>query len=132
MARRELSEAALAPADRLAPDDLAGAVLTFNTTGTSGRAPPAAAERQQRPADARAALVVADAGSSDGTQERVAAAALPSIVVEHEAPAGERIAVPFHGVPGRAAALRAAFTVAHRLRARGLVVVEADAVSITP
>ena len=54
---------------------------------------------------------------------------MPAVVVEHEAPAGERVAVPFHGVPGRGAALRATFTVAQRLRARALVLLEADAVS---
>jgi hypothetical protein len=42
------------------------------------------------------------------------------------------VAVPFHGVPGRGAALRAAFQVAQRLRARGLVLLEADTISATP
>jgi len=132
MARRELSEAALAPADQLAPVDLAVGLLTYNNAETIDGVLQAVAGGVGRFPDARAALIVADAGSSDSTRERVAAASLPSVVVEHEAPAGERINVPFHGVPGRAAALRAAFTVAHRLRARGLVLVEADAVSITP
>ena len=49
----------------------------------------------------KAALVVSDAGSSDATRERAAAGGLATIVTEHEAPAGERVAVPFHGVPGR-------------------------------
>jgi hypothetical protein len=80
----------------------------------------------------RAALIVSDAGSSDGTRERAAAGPLPSIVVQHEAPAGERVAVPFHGVPGRGAALRTAFAAAQRLRARALVLLEADVVSTTP
>jgi len=132
MARRELSEAALAPADRLAPVDLAVGLLTYNNAETIDGVLQAVADGAARLADTRVALIVADAGSSDSTRERVTTSSLPAVVVEHEAPASDRINVPFHGVPGRGAALRAAFTVAHRLRARALVLLEADAVSITP
>jgi glucosylglycerate synthase len=132
MARRELSEAALAPADRLAPVDLAVGLLTYNNAETVDGVLEAVTAGIARFPDTRAALVVSDAGSSDDTRERLTSVALPSVVVEHEVQASERISVAFHGVPGRGAALRAAFTVAHRLRARALVLVEADAVSITP
>ena len=132
MARHELSEAAVAPADRLAPVDLAVGLLTFNNAETIDGVLAVAAGGLERLPGVRAALIVADAGSSDDTRERAAASAIPSVVVEHEAPAGERVAVPFHGVPGRGAALRAVFTVAQRLRARALVLLEADAVSATP
>ena len=132
MARHELSEAAVAPADRLAPVDVAVGLLTFNNAETIDGVLAVAAGGVERLAGVRAALIVADSGSSDDTRERAAASAIPSVVVEHEAPAGERMAVPFHGVPGRGAALRAAFTVAQRLRARALVLLEADAVSATP
>ena len=132
MARRELPEAALEPADRLAPVDLAVGCLTYNNAETLGGVLETAAAGIARFPDVRAALVIADAGSSDATRECAAAATVPSVVVQHEAPAGERVAVPFHGVPGRGAALRAAFSVARRLRARALVLIEADAVSATP
>ena len=132
MARRELSEAALAPADRLAPVDLAVGLLSYNNAETLESVLAAATAGLARFPDARAALIVADAGSSDATRALAEAAALPAVVVEHEAPAGERVAVPFHGVPGRGAALRATFTVAQRLRARALVLLEADAVSAQP
>ena len=132
MARHELSEAAVAPADRLAPVDLAVGLLTFNNAETIDGVLAVAAAGVERLSGVRAALIVADAGSSDDTRERAAASAIPSVVVEHEAPAGERVAVPFHGVPGRGAALRAAFTVAQRLRARALVLLEPDAMSATP
>ncbi len=132
MARHELSEAAVAPADQLAPVDLAVGLLTFNNAETIDGVLAVAAGGVERLAGVRAALIVADSGSSDDTRERAAASTIPSVVVEHEAPAGERVTVPFHGVPGRGAALRAAFTVAQRLRARALVLLEADAVSATP
>jgi hypothetical protein len=132
MARRDLSEAVLSAADQLAPVDLAVGCLTYNNADTLDGVIETACAGLARFPGTRAALIVADAGSSDDTRERAAAAPVPCIVVEHEAPAGERVAVPFHGVPGRGAALRATFSVAHRLRARTLVLVEADAVSATP
>jgi glycosyltransferase involved in cell wall biosynthesis len=132
MARGELTEAVLSSADPLAPVDLAVGVLTYNNAETLDGVLATVADGVGRFPDVRAALVVADAGSSDATRERAAAAPIPTLVVEHEAPAGERVAVPFHGVPGRGAALRATFAMAHRLRARALVLIEADAVSATP
>jgi len=132
MARGELSAADLAEIDRLAPADLAVGLLTYNNAETVGGVLEAVAAGAARLAGVRPAVVVADAGSSDATRERVAAGPLPAAIVQHEAPAGERVAVPFHGVPGRGAALRAAFTAAQRLRARALVLVEADVVSATP
>ncbi|HEX9822193.1 MAG TPA: glycosyl transferase family 2 [Methylomirabilota bacterium] len=132
MARGELSAADLAEIDRLAPADLVVGLLTYNNAETVGGVLEAVAAGAARLAGVRPAVVVADAGSSDATRERVAAGPLPAAIVQHEAPAGERVAVPFHGVPGRGAALRAAFTAAQRLRARALVLIEADVVSATP
>jgi glucosylglycerate synthase len=132
MARRELSEAALAPADKLAPVDLAIGLLTYNNAETIDDVLNAAVAGAAELGVGRTALIVADAGSSDDTRNRAGACSLPSVIVEHEAPAGERVAVPFHGVPGRGAALRAAFQVAQRLRARALLLLEADTISATP
>ena len=72
-------------------------------------------------------------GSADGTRERAAVARVagrswPST----RPPAGERVAVPFHGVPGRGGACATTFEIAHRLGARALVLLEADTVSATP
>ena len=133
MARPEPAEAVRAEIDRLAPVDLAIGLLTYNHAETVGTVLDAvsAGLAQYFPA-ARSVVIAADAGSSDATLERVAGAALPTIVTKHEAPAGERVAVPFHGVPGRGAALRTTFDVAQRLGARALGVREADVVSIIP
>jgi glucosylglycerate synthase len=133
MGRPEPPEAVRAAVDRLAPVDLAVGLLTYNSAETLGGVLDAVAAGVARYLPgARIALVAADAGSSDATRERVASTAIPAIVVPHEAPAGERVAVPFHGVPGRGAALRATFDVANRLGAKALVLLEADAVSATP
>src|SRR5919108_5149058 len=133
MGRPEPPEAVRAAVNRLAPVDLAVGLLTYNNVETVGGVLDAVTAGVARHfASTRAALVAADAGSSDGTRERVTGTALPAIVVSHEPPAGERVAVPFHGVPGRGAALRATFDVAQRLGAKVLVLLEADALSVTP
>jgi hypothetical protein len=82
-------------------------------------------------AGASAAVVNVDAGSTDRTPELLAEAGMPCVLARHEAPSAERAAVPFHGVPGRDAALRSLFDVAGRLQARVLVLLEADVTSIT-
>jgi glucosylglycerate synthase len=133
MPRSEPAEPGRAEVDRLAPVELAIGLLTYNNAETLPAVLDAVSAGLARHLPAtRAALVAADAGSSDATRERVAGTALPSVVVEHEAPAGERVTVPFHGVPGRGAALRTVFKVAQRLQAKALVILEADAISVTP
>jgi hypothetical protein len=113
--------------------DLAVAVLTYNNAETVTGVVTAAAEGVARHfPDLQATLIVADAGSSDGTPALVEAAGLPVVAVRYEPPAGERVRVPFHGVPGRGEGLRAVLAAARELRARALVVLEADVVSLTP
>ncbi len=128
-----LPEPAAAELDRLAPADVVVAVLAYNAADTLPAVLATAAEgaRAHLPG-VRTAAVVVDAGSSDGTREAALAAPLPAAVLPYEAPAGERVAVPFHGVPGRGVALRTAFLAAQRLGARAVVLLEADVVTATP
>ena len=118
-----------------APDTAAVAValLTYNNAETVKTvAAAAAAGLAQHLPGVRAVLVNADAGSSDGTPDLLEAAGLPVVVARYEPPAGERAAVPFHGVPGRGEGLRAAFAAARELKARACVVLEADVASVAP
>jgi hypothetical protein len=116
-----------------APADLAVVLLTYNNAETAKTvAATAAAGLAQHFPGTSAALVNADAGSSDGTPELLESAGLPLVSVRYEPPAGERAAVPFHGVPGRGEGLRAAFAAARALKARACVVFEADVVSASP
>jgi glucosylglycerate synthase len=78
------------------------------------------------------ALVNTDAGSSDATVAIVGQAGLPLVHARHEAPRGERVSVPHHGVPGRSAAVRTVLEIGRRLGARLVLLVEADVVSIEP
>ena len=121
------------PATAARQADLAIAVLTYNNAETVGPVAAAIAGALRGAfADVPAALVHADAGSADDTVERLAGAGLRPVRVPYQAPAGERVTVPFHGIPGRGAALRAVLEAAQGLGARALVVVEADCVTVTP
>ena len=113
--------------------DLIVALLTYNNVDTAKTvAAAAAAGVAQHFPGLSATLVDADAGSSDGTPETLESAGLPIVVRHYEPPAGERAAVPFHGVPGRGEGLRAVFDAAHELKARACVVLEADVASAAP
>lgn len=118
---------------RVGACDIAAVVLTYNNADTLPDVLAATTRGLvERFPGTAAALVAADSGSSDATLDVVAAATLPAVVTTHKAPLGERAAVPFHGVPGRGAGLRAALGVAQRLGARAIVLIEADVVSLTP
>jgi glycosyltransferase involved in cell wall biosynthesis len=118
---------------RVGACEIAVAFLTYNNADTL----PAVLETTTRGLAERfpgapVAFIGADSGSSDGSPDLIAAAGVPAVLTAHKAPLGERVAVPFHGVPGRGAALRAAFAAAQRIGARVLLVVEADLGSLAP
>jgi len=127
------SPAATAPPAAPVTCGLAVALLTYNNAATVGAVAEAArAGLEKYFGGVPPALVNVDAGSSDATPDLVAAAGLPVVTLAHAARAVERIAVPYHGVPGREAALRAALERARGLQARALLVLEADVASVTP
>jgi glucosylglycerate synthase len=132
MASAKLSDAVVDALARVGPVDVAVGLLSYNSAETLDGVLGVATEGLARYFPTlKAALIVSDAGSSDATREQAAAAGLPTIVTEHEAPAGERVTVPFHGIPGRGSGLRTTFEIAHRLGARALILLEADMVSAT-
>ncbi len=82
----------------------------------------------------RTVLINADGGSDDGTVDVVRAA--PKAAAELTGSASlrttHRISASYAGSPGRAAGVRTVFAAADLLRARAVVLVDADVVSITP
>lgn len=80
-------------------------------------------------------ILLADAGSTDATIARAKAALGPraSDLVEVAYPRvpGDLLDLPYHGVPGRARALRALFTSAHDLGATSCIVLDGSLQSIT-
>jgi glycosyltransferase involved in cell wall biosynthesis len=118
---------------RVGACDVAVVLLTYNNADTLPALLSATARGlAERFPEIPAALVVADGGSSDTTRDLVAAASVPVVMTTYEAPLAERVAVPFHGVPGRGAALRAALATTQRLGARVVLLLEADLVSLAP
>ena len=90
--------------DDLPPVEIAFGVLTYNNATTV----PTIVDAVRGGLDKHltgtpAVLINADAGSSDSTVERLAESGLPLVRAQHEAPAAQLGAVPFHGVPGRGA-----------------------------
>ena len=127
-----LSGDVVAQIERIGPCEIAIGVPTYNNAATISHvaeAVRAAVDKHFR--GLPAAIVNADAGSSDGTPQTLAEAGVPVVLAHSEAPLGERTEVPFHGVPGRGEALRTILGVARRLSARVLVLLEADAITIT-
>src|SRR3989442_4422271 len=117
--------------ENLTPAEVVVSVPTYSSGATISRVVEAIrAGLEKHFAGVPALLINTDAGSSDATTERLGDGALPLVRAIHPARPGQLGTVPFHGVPGRGAALQLSLGVARRLGARALVVLEADAVSI--
>lgn len=126
------AEALDAQLERVGTADVVVALLTYNNAATARSVAEVAqaAIGHHFPGTA-VALLDADAGSADGTPALLGAIGLPTVLVAHDAPLTERASVPFHGVPGRGAALRVTFEATRRLQARALLILEADVTSMT-
>lgn len=80
---------------------------------------------------ARVTLINSDGGSEDGTQELVRQASSGSadlLLASHTLRTMHRVVAPFHGLPGRRAALHTIFAAADLLQARAVAIVDPSAV----
>jgi hypothetical protein len=78
-------------------------------------------------------LVIADAGSTDGTREVARDAVSPSALVELDCDSGAAFGeLPYHGQPGRVGALRAILQMAQGVSAKACAVVDASLSSVEP
>jgi hypothetical protein len=83
----------------------------------------------------RTALVNVDGGSADGTPDIVRDASIvdrETLLTSQSLRTRHRISAPYHGVPGKAAALRAVFAAADLLQARAVVVLDPEIASVSP
>jgi hypothetical protein len=118
--------------ERVGSREIALGILTYNNATTVRHVAETAVRGVEKHFSGRsAALVNADAGSADATRDILAGMDLPAVMARHDVPLNQRASMPFHGVPGRGAALHLAFSIAQHLRARVLVLLEADVTSIT-
>lgn len=113
--------------------DIIVALTSFNDVQTIG--PVVQAVRDglaQSFASSDVRFVLADAGSVDRTRNVVREMVGPSSLVEPEYERGNFDELPYHGYPGRAAALRAILQTAQRLNARGCAVIDANLQTVQP
>ncbi|MEK6699501.1 MAG: glycosyltransferase [Nitrospirota bacterium] len=85
--------------------------------------------------DCAAVLVNSDGGSVDGTMDIVHRTAIEdyrSILLHHRIEPMHKIAIPYHGLPGKGSAFRTVFEIAAALDAKACAVVDSDLRSITP
>ncbi|MEW6068666.1 MAG: glycosyltransferase [Nitrospirota bacterium] len=85
--------------------------------------------------DKKAVIVNSDGGSTDGTVDVVKKAAIEdfqSILLSHRVEPAFKIAIPYHGIPGKGSAFRTIFEIAEVLNVRACAVVDSDLRSITP
>jgi hypothetical protein len=86
-------------------------------------------------ASERTALVNVDGGSTDGTPDVVRDASIvdrETLVASQSLRTRHRVSAPYHGVPGKAAALRSVFAAADILGAKAVVVLDPEIASVTP
>jgi glycosyltransferase involved in cell wall biosynthesis len=85
--------------------------------------------------DRKAVLVDSDGGSTDGTTQIVQDAVIEnyqSILIQHRNSPVFKIAIPYHGMPGKGSAFRTVFEIADALSVQACAVVDSDLRSITP
>ncbi len=85
--------------------------------------------------DQKAVLVDSDGGSSDGTVDIVKNTVIEnfqSILLHHRVGPVVKMAVPYHGIPGKGSAFRTIFEIADALNVKACAVVDSDLRSITP
>ena len=82
----------------------------------------------------RTVLLNVDGGSTDGTPDIVRDASIvdrETLLASQSLRTRHRISAPYHGVPGKAAALRVVFAAADLLQARAVVVLDPEIASVS-
>lgn len=80
-------------------------------------------------------LVNSDGGSKDGTMDVVHNTTIDdfhSILLSHRVESFSKMAIPYHGIPGKGSAFRTIFEIAQALNVKACAVVDSDLRSITP
>lgn len=132
----EPAEAA-APASDTARADLVVGILTYNDVSTiTGVAAAVQAGLAERPEGRSSRILLADGGSTDGTVARARDALGPRgadlVEIAYPRLPGDLLDLPYHGLPGRARALRALLTAARDGGAACCVVLDGGLQSVTP
>jgi hypothetical protein len=134
MASTGSSSSATAEAPAPAAVDVFVGIAGWNNAATIGSVAGSIAQALGRYGPA-AGVVLADGGSTDGTIDRAreALAAMPAVVATgFVRPASDPLRAPYHGLPGRPAALQGILREAASRGAKAVAVVDAGLTSVTP
>jgi len=116
--------------------DILVGIPSFNNAGTIGHVVNAVqAGLAKYFPDRKAVLIDSDGGSTDGTVEIVHNAVIENyqaILIQHRNAPIFKVAVPYHGMPGKGSAFRTIFELADALDVKACAVVDSDLRSITP
>lgn len=130
--RKDISE----QLDRINTADILVGIPSYNNARTIGHVVRAVqAGLAKYFPERRAVLVDSDGGSNDGTPEIVQNTVVEdfqSILLHHRVSPAFKMAVPYHGLPGKGSAFRTIFEIAVALDVKACAVVDSDLRSITP
>jgi glycosyltransferase involved in cell wall biosynthesis len=122
--------------ERIKSADILIGIPSFNNARTIGHVVQAVqAGLAKYFPDRTAVLVDSDGGSSDGTIDIVQDATIEnyqSILLHHRVAPVLKMAIPYHGMPGKGSAFRTVFEIADALSVKACAVVDSDLRSITP
>ncbi|MBI5666330.1 MAG: glycosyltransferase [Nitrospirae bacterium] len=130
--RKEIQE----QLDRIKEADILVGIPSYNNARTIGHVVSAVqAGLAKYFPDQKAVLVNSDGGSTDGTMDIVQKTVIEdfqSILMQHRKDRVFKIALPYHGLPGKGSAFRTIFEIAAALNVKACAVVDSDLRSITP
>ena len=134
MASTGSSSAAATPEATSGRVDLVVGLVSYCDAATIGGVMTAIGEGLALFADRTSRVVLADCGSGDSTVSKARADGLGSALIEVTPPraGGDRLELPYHGIPGKARALQIVLTTARDLDARACVVFDAAVASVSP
>jgi len=122
--------------ERLAGADILVGIPSYNNARTIGHVVRAVqAGLAKYFPDRKAVLVDSDGGSADGTIDIVHNTVIEnyqSILLYHRVTPVHKLAIPYHGIPGKGSAFRTVFELAEALGVKACAVVDSDLRSITP
>jgi hypothetical protein len=128
------SSIAIADADSARPSDAVVGIQSYNDAETIGGVVRSAREAVSRHARS-GCVILADGASTDRTialAREVAGEEYAVIAVDYRRPEVDPLKLPYHGRPGRAAAMRAVLRAARARRAKACVMLDARLMHLTP
>jgi hypothetical protein len=128
------SSAAIADADSARPSDAVVGIQSYNDADTIGGVVASAREGVRRHAQS-GCVILADGASTDRTvplAREVAGEDYSVVAVDYRRPEVDPLKLPYHGRPGRAAAMRAVLRAARDRHAKAVVMLDARLTNLKP